>query len=407
MNNIKNRKAFNYIFIGLIIHVMASMFVMDAKSLSFIIAGIGLLFVFINAYSLWKSSVVPFKGGFKSLFYFFIIWLFFIIIHSFFNDEPLKGFSPVNSYEVLAYLTPLIVFLGVQNLSIKTVLKYSFINCIIGIIFLLFYFNRIFTNRPDSGSLEYSEYIKLVNIPGAFLVTSYFLVICFAFVPKLYKRIGFIALGIALITMLYAARRGAVASILVIFLLTAVLYVFFSKKGSKFLKALSIGVIIFTLIILVSDSQSLLSLFSSRLDEDTRSGVENYFYASFKGKTTDLLFGRGLNGTYYCPGFEDPNRNVIETGYLHLILKGGLVYLILYVTLLLSSAYLGFFRSNNMLLKGMGLYIFAHVLYLYPFGLPLFDFNYFTLWICIVYCHSTVWRQKTNIQIHEYLKIGR
>lgn len=112
-----------------------------------------------------------------------------------------------------------------------------------------------------------------------------------------------------------------------------------------------------------------------RGDEDSRSGVEESFYADMKTET-DWIFGRGWFGAYYDPIFNKPRLGV-ETGYLTLILRGGLFYLIPYVIILLFSFYNGYFRSNNLFCKSFGILCLMQIINLYPFGWPAFNFFHF------------------------------
>ena len=48
------------------------------------------------------------------------------------------------------------------------------------------------------------------------------------------------------------------------------------------------------------------SIFGFAIDrgnEDTRTGVEEYFYNDMN--TKDWILGRGINGEYYCPDIEE------------------------------------------------------------------------------------------------------
>jgi hypothetical protein len=224
---------------------------------------------------------------------------------------------------------------------------------------------------------------------------------------KKQKIFSFISLGLVLMTMMFTARRGGIFSFVLILLFTVYLYVFYSGKSSKVLKLLFVFSIIgFSALIYFLYADTAFSLLSARLGEDSRSGVEEYFFNSFRGKTFDWIFGRGLNGTYYCPLFENSQRDIIETGYLFLILKGGIINLAFYLFFLMRSAYLGLFKSNNKLLKGMALYLLAHVIFLYPFGVPSFDIEYLLVWIFVLYCHSRSWRFKTDFQIKEHFNLA-
>lgn len=83
---------------------------------------------------------------------------------------------------------------------------------------------------------------------------------------------------------------------------------------------------------------------SNRATEDSRSGVEELFFVDFASSPAeDWFFGRGMDGGYYQimkdedTGEVSDNRKVIETGYLHMILKGGLVYALCIVLIIFNA----------------------------------------------------------------------
>lgn len=80
-------------------------------------------------------------------------------------------------------------------------------------------------------------------------------------------------------------------------------------------------------------SEKVFNRFSSRVGEDTRSGVEELFLADFAtSPIEDWIWGRGLDGGYYQEMYDadtgelETNRLGIETGYLNNVLKGGILY---------------------------------------------------------------------------------
>lgn len=400
---------FEWIIIGFIFHAGGSLF-NDIKLINYSLCGLGLILILYNSILRVHTSKMPFNGFVRLLFYFYIIWIVYIIIKPFSTTEVLRGsgsFSPISPYLLLSYATPFFAFLGIKNLSLKSVFKFSYIYGIIGIILLILNYRNVFTINPQIfDSEEYQGYIQIIGVPHMFLYSTSFMMLCFAFVVPKYRWLAFICMFLALFTVMFTARRSGVFIDLLIFIFTFYLYTFESKEGSKILKVLFVLAIIGTgFIVFYMYFDTTFSLLFSRLDEDTRSGVEDYFYSSFNGKTSDWIVGRGINGFYFSPFAGDVDRQIIETGYLQLILKGGIINLILFVFFLLHSAFLGFFRTKNVLTKAMALYLLAHVIYLIPFGLPTFSFEYIIVWVCVVYCQSKDWRMKNNSAIIEYLEI--
>jgi hypothetical protein len=72
-------------------------------------------------------------------------------------------------------------------------------------------------------------------------------------------------------------------------------------------------------------------------------------------KTEDWVIGRGMLGQYYCPGVDEATfqnsytdyRNMIETDYLNIILKGGLISLGLVLLITIPAAIKGIFYSKT------------------------------------------------------------
>lgn len=400
--------SFDWLLIGFIFHALGGIFFNTSKIVCYILCGLGLIIIAISIF-LSIPNKFPFKGSIQLLFYLFIFWSFLILMRPFLLGETfnMDGFSLINKYTWLSFLIPLIVFIDIDHLPIKKIFKFIYIYGIIGLILLTIYYQDIFSVNQNLDSEDYQTYIGLAGIPLEFLFVSAFSVLCYAFVPIRYRIIAFFSMFISLFVVLYTARRGSVFMFVLIFIFAFYLYAFASKKGSLLLKLFIITtIIVCAALIFNSYADSTFSFFITRLDEDSRTGVIEYFMKSFKGKTLDWIIGRGINGIYYCPNFDQPYRGSIEAGYLHLILKGGIIYLMLYIFLLIQAAFLGFFRTNNLLTKAMAFYLLYHVIYLVPFGLPAFNFEYVIVWISFLYCQSTEWRMYANEEIIKQLSIN-
>jgi hypothetical protein len=123
----------------------------------------------------------------------------------------------------------------------------------------------------------------------------------------------------------------------------------------------------------------------------------------------DLLVGRGALGTYHSTYFEyttehglggdSPTRSTIEVGYLQMILKGGYIMMGLYLLILLPAAYLGIFKSNNIVAKMSGYLIITYLLFwtfTYP---PVFSAEFILLWMAAGTAMSASTRKITNDEI--------
>jgi hypothetical protein len=124
--------------------------------------------------------------------------------------------------------------------------------------------------------------------------------------------------------------------------------------------------------------------------------------------TTDYIIGKGLSGTYYCPGIDQGTnsnyRSIIETGYLNMVLKGGVVYLTLWLLMAVSAIYYGIFRSKNFLAKAGAIWISLFLLFHYPTTINTFTLQYFIFWIAIDICYSRQFRNLPEAIIQSYFK---
>ena len=203
--------------------------------------------------------------------------------------------------------------------------------------------------------------------------------------------------GGILLTAFMARRGGLVMSVLYL-VLAWVMYALSDKKTSKFKMVLMAAVVIGLGYMLFSNmADSFFATLLERGDEDSRSGVEESFYADMKS-LTDWTFGRGWFGQYYEPAFRT-FRSSIETGYLALILRGGFLYLIPYVAILAFTVFNGYFKSRNLFCKSFAIMCLMQIISLYPYGWPAFNFFHFTLWLGVWICNIKPFREMNDNQI--------
>jgi hypothetical protein len=396
---------FNWMLLGILLYELCLLFKTNTLP-CVLLGGAGIIIVSFN-FVFRLPHRIPFYGVKRPLFILYLFWNLFIILRSLVTTG-FAGFTPFNPTGLFSFVTPLVVLIVFQHLSLKSVFKLSFVYGVIGMLLTVFFFNDIVKSDLSMTGEEYQEYISVVGKPNLFLFSTVFMVMCYDFVPSMYRKISFLSILFSTLIVLITARRGGLFMDLLFLIFTFYLYVFASKKSSTIIKLLFVlTVVIVGCGVFLMYAGSFFALLSNRLDEDSRSAVEKAFFDSFNGETLDWIFGRGLHGSYYCILFDESfvnYRDGIETGYLNIILKGGILSLLMFLYFLLNSAYLGFFKSNNTLTKAMSLYLFAHVIYLQPFGIPSFSLEYLIVWICVLYCQSEVWRNKSDEDIKSYLK---
>lgn len=243
--------------------------------------------------------------------------------------------------------------------------------------------------------------ISMVTGSGYFLMFSTYLdnrKVNFAFIVLLVGIIGFSIL----------ARRSGLFTLLAILISS---YLLNYKSALKPMVFRYFPVFLTLIAILLISSSSIFSMLTSRLEqrltEDSRSYVVEFFWLSLQD---DLLLGKGLNGTYYCPiggELEDEGvvfaelefREVIENGYLQLILTGGLIHLLLFLLVLIPAAILGIFYSSNLFARASGVVVLLWLMDMLLFGVPMLKINYIFLWICVGICYKTSIRMKSDDEI--------
>lgn len=218
------------------------------------------------------------------------------------------------------------------------------------------------------------------------------------YMPVKYWRCFLLAFVGSVLIQAFLARRGGMVTSLLYLILAWMMYSFNDKKVSKVKMIFLLALAVWGCFMLFNNmADSFFSTLMERGIEDSRSGVEEGFYADMKS-TSDWMFGRGWFGQYYEPAYG-VWRSSIETGYLALILRGGYLYLIPYVSILGLSFFNGYFRSKNLFCKSFALICLMQIISLYPYGWPAFNFVHFIIWIGVFICNSRYIRQMNNEQI--------
>lgn len=187
---------------------------------------------------------------------------------------------------------------------------------------------------------------------------SAFLLGTCTFLGKKQRKVNLIIWGIYFLLMMLNARRNVSFSLLLYAFIAFMFSIIELLKKNKIMFFFAVVIATLTGIVLFLNMETLMSgLFKNmagRMNEDSRSGVEEWFFADFASSPeTDWFFGRGMDGGYYqlvtdeLTGETTDNRQVIETGYLNMILKGGIVYDIVIVLIMLLAIRRGFAHNER------------------------------------------------------------
>jgi hypothetical protein len=335
------------------------------------------------------------------MFFLYYAWLIGVVFRGItFDYESLKRMFFDGDYGLLIYLAPLLVLFPANLHFYK---KLFDIIIVFGIAFLFYdalFFRDLLDRTPDTQE-TIEHFAKSLSLPCGFIVLTYW---------YHSDRRKLIAVGVLVLTLLlsiYKARRGLSLITFSTLLFAYLLYLTSTKR--------KILVIYLSLVAMVAagfymantynmGKNNLFSLIKERGEEDTRSGVEVYFYDDMK--QNDWIAGKGINGEYFCPDIDEGQltdyRNIIETGFLQIILKGGIISLALYLLIALPAILIGLLFSKNTLSKAAAIWIFISLIGSYPAITNTFSLNYLMVWISIGICYSTQIRNLSNETLREF-----
>ena len=344
----------------------------------------GLLRIFIVAL-MWVSMVllvynffklflkVKISSYFRILFVFLMFWVGFLFFKSLKFDPEILFTMFGHYYFGFGWFLPLAFVFGSDLNNFLNALNLFKVFLISGILFFCLYLLNIIS---ASGLLNF-----FYVLPITLLVYPYIK----------YKKLLIVSLFIlGWISVILSTRINILLFVLI---MLCMLFIKFFKKDvkSKFIAFFVSFMILFCSILSFNFTKSAL-LSNKELTTDTRTFLITEMFNDFSNQ--DLILGRGVLGTYYSPYFKDWNnqgfdggdsstRSVNEIGYLHIILKGGYILLLLHLLILIPAAYLGIKKSNNIISKASGYYILIYLilsLLSYP---PKYSIEFLILWFAV------------------------
>ena len=335
-----------------------------------------------------------------------LLWSVIVMFRGIY-DGGIMSISNIAQYftddkNIMPYLLPFIAIYTYRKVDLKLFIKISRWLTFAFIIYAIISYKELMMlnvigleHFSNSEKNEYTvEMFNFFNLLTS-LIAPLVLFLMKDFISKKdwgYATINFI---VALLVALIAGRRSSSFAYILVFI--ASYFVVFRKSTSATIITLALTAICVVLMF----QTGLLDFFISKIDYDSRSGVVENFYADMD--TYTWIFGRGALGTYYDPNpiFEHINgiRSEIETGYLNMILKGGIIYLALYILVLFKAFYKGYFKTNNDFTKAFACICLITIIELIPYGIQSFNLKYLSIWIGVGLCLSRQVRQMTNNEI--------
>lgn len=342
-NSINERKLVKRIYKLIFIYIIISQFVDDYLNYSTLFRVIQILCLLISLYYSFRfyqnGSWFRYEKNVKGLIFIFFLLSSEIILRGDFSSS-LSDTGLLIVKVVSVYFLPFLIIPLPNNKYFVDILH-------------IFYYASLFvipiwiiynTDLIQSGATAY----KSESIGQLLPFLSAFLLGYIRYFKKKERLIIFTIYIIYLILMLLNARRNVTFSLLLYGFIAYIFHVRHSLRKklarSFFLvlgALLSVQILLFNL---DSLSKGIFSNMASRINDDSRSGVEMYFFRDFMNSSAlDWILGRGMSGSYaqtvinYETGEVNERRTSIETGYLNMIMKGGIIYVVIVLVFLLKS----------------------------------------------------------------------
>lgn len=340
------------------------------------------------------------------LFYIIIIWGIITISRglSFSLQDAVTNFG--NVYMGLAWLTPVALIIGL-NINNWTVV-FRIINFIFNVMILVFLISLGFNNSY----LQWAWLLRPVN----------FLLLMGLYRYTLLNKIKiYIIIGIYIWIANEVAQRMDLLFLFLTFSLLLLDSLFPFKLRRVFLKYIITAFLLVIILVFTVGYEYVSNAVATIIEfQDSRTFLFNELFTELN-KTHDFWVGRGSLGTYYSQFFEGtrrywelrgrigwagdvPERITIEVGYLQMILKGGILLLVLNITIFIYATYLAIFKSNNKFIKRLGYYTLIITTLSIISLRPAFTPTFLIFWMAIGTVLSKKFRNMSDEEINKLIK---
>ena len=403
--NINTDKRLDHFWFGIVIY-MAAFVLSTTTVVNYIVCQgfqiLGLIFILSAAIRLVKWE---FDNSYLKIIYsLYCLWLFFVIVRGFvFDIESLKSMLFDADFGLLPYFAPIILLFPKGLKYYKNIFN---VILFLGVLFLLYdilFYNNLMNLDYDDNNTKFTFefFTKYLSIPCGFILLT------FNYHSNRRKVFALLVILVSVTFSIIRARRALLFMSLSPLIAAYALYFLIDKKKIfNFFLAFVFGLMLLNIGLDVynKNPNGVFNLLTERIDQDTRSGVEDCFYKDMN--TNDWIIGKGMNGKYFCPGVDVDDRTgyrrIIETDYLNIILKGGIISLGLLILILVPAIIKGLFYSKNLLSKAAGFWIFLWLVDLYPANVYAFSLNHLLVWISIGICYSEKIRNIPESQMKNY-----
>lgn len=338
----------------------------------------------------------------RSIYYLYILFLVYVISRGMsFEYYTLRNLLIDGWFGLFIYLSPIVCLFPMKLGIFKKLIDSVKIFSMLMVIFFVLFSPFLIVRGGNEAIVMTEVFSRTLGIVAGFVLITF---------PYHSWKTNTLSITVILSILLlatYQGRRGLM--LYCVFILLIAGFVYLGSGENRMLMIVILLMLLSTALLVGAEVLNKSSLFSTVIDrgfEDTRSTVSDCFYEDMSDK--DWIIGKGLMGQYFCPGIDweasSIYRRVIETGFLQIILKGGIISLSLLLLIMVPAMILGVFFSKNLITKAFGLWIFIGLVNMYPSSVDTFTLNYLMMWIGVGICYTREIRNLNDATIMQYLK---
>lgn len=337
------------------------------KTTSIVVVAICIAVLFVlNFGQLYFFNKYMFEG--KNIVILFLVAGVFVFFYGFFNASNYEEYNYLFIVFVPNLLFPFIIALAANLKSLKMLIK-CFILLALPLSSIMY-----FTGSNFNSMYDFSGFVSFI----------YLLIIL---VPFVNLKLRIVLLSVAIVSLYYNFEDRTNVLMILLCLFEVALYYIISSVGTKSIMIFSfklqrIVLLVIPLVLLTLGISGIYNVFKSDTEEteitedlteisttDSRTvvyvDVLNHLYTKDKliygvsptGRHESSLKAVGTNEYYF---FYKDGRLGTEVGILEYLLRGGLLYLTVFMVLIFYSANISLLKSNNDFSKMIAMYIFIY-----------------------------------------------
>lgn len=351
----------------------------------------------------FKNPSIPKPGVLFNLFVIiFVVWSAILLFSTILRFDGIFFLQRVLAVPIffIPYLLPLFLLYSKFDLEFfGNLFYYSFLLLIPALMIQLYFV--IFSLSPEIWG-EQASTIRLFDLGLTFLLflshitkkrNVFYVVLCYnliwIYMWSVYGRRGMLVESmITLIFMIIIRLKSSLVNI--------------SGRIKIYFAIVSVIILLLAFGYLFTSTYAFQRGFDRSSFEDSRGNAFEAFFFDFHS-TSDWFFGRGIGGTVLRSFFSEESFTAVENGFLTILLKGGLLYSIPFILILLRASYLGFFRSSNDLAKALASILLIFVIMMAYFNLPIYSTSYIFIWISVSACLTPVIRNYSNEEVRQVI----